>query len=118
MPIRAKIVAPDGTERNRREIFFRDREIYDDQLPLDMYPITHLVNREGIGVILTDGHHECEASLHRYDEFFYIGSAYRRLGSRDYTRKFRRFLEEVGIVNEGTLVMLEFEEYRIHISRI
>lgn len=118
-----EIVAPDGAENNRREISVRDKVEY-DKLPFDKYPITHGNRREGIGVTLTDGHHECEASFHRYPkdsrygESFYIGSANRRLGSRDYTKKFRRFLEEVGTVNEGTFVRLEFEQYRIYISKI
>ena len=120
MPIRAKIVAPDGAEGNRREIFFED----DDQLPLDIYPITHLHRPNGIGVTLTYGHQECEASLHRYPErsrggkFFYIGSANSRLRSKRYTEEFRQFLERVGIVEEGTLVNLEFEGYRVLISRL
>ena len=121
--VRAEIVAPDGEENNRREILVRDKAEY-DKLPFDKYPITHVNRREGIGVTLTDGNHECEASFHRYKkgsgygEHFYIGSANRRLGSSVYTEKFRRFLEEVGTVDKGTLVRLEFEQYRIYISKI
>ncbi len=121
--VRAEIDAPDGEEKNRREIVVKDKVEY-DKLPFDKYPITHGNRPEGIGVTLTDGHHECEASFHRYGkdsrygEVFYIGSAYKRLGSRDYTKKFRRFLEEVGTVDKGTFVNLEFEQYRLYISKI
>jgi len=121
--VRAEIDAPDGEEKNRREILVKDKVEY-DKLPFDKYPITHGNKPKGIGVTLTDGHHECEASFHRYGkdsrygEVFYIGSAYKRLGSRDYTKKFRRFLEEVGTVDKGTFVNLEFEQYRLYISKI
>lgn len=124
MPIRAKIVAPDGAEENRREILCEDPAEYNNQLPLNIFPITHLVRPEGIGVVLTDGHYECEASFHRFGEdcsfgeHFYIGSAYKRLGSREYTKRFRRFLEIAGIVDNGTLVSLEFKQHTIHIFRI
>lgn len=121
--VRGEIVAPDGEEENRREILVRDKLEY-DKLPLEKYPITHRIRPEGIGVTLTDGQHECEASFHRFPkdsssgEFFYIGSANKRLRSRHYTKKFRRFLEEVGVVNEGTPVRLEFEQYRVYVSKI
>lgn len=110
--VRAEIVAPDGEEENRREIQVRDKKEY-DKLPSDRYPITHNRIKNGIGVTLTDGHHECEASFHRYEDYyFYIGSARRRLGSA-YTEKFRKFLEEVGTVDKGTCVRLEFEQKKI-----
>ena len=119
--VRGEIVAPDGEENNRREILVRDKEEY-DRLPFDKYPMTHASRPEGIGVRLTNGDHECEASFHRYGkgsrygEVFYIGSAFKRLGSKDYTKKFRRFLEELETIKEGTLVKLEFEQYKICIS--
>ena len=121
--VRGKIVAPDGEDHNRREILVKDKSEY-DKLPLDMYPITHFGKPEGIGSALICGDHKCEVSFHRYEkssrygEIFYIGSANRRLRSRDYTKMFRRFLEKVGIVEEGTLVRLEFDGYKINISKI
>jgi len=121
--VRGEIVAPDGEEENRREVSVRDKGEY-DKLPFDKYPITHHIRPKGIGVTLTYGHHECQASFHRYPkdsrcgESFYIGSAYKRLGSRDYTKKFRRFLEEIGTVDKGTSVRLEFEQYRIYVSKV
>ncbi len=121
--VRGQIVAPDGEKENRREISVRDKVEY-DKLPFDKYPITHATKREGIGVTLTDGRHECEASFHRYGkgsrygEVFYIGSANRRLRSNDYTKKFRRFLEEVGTIDVSTFVKLEFEAYTIYISKV
>ncbi len=123
IPLKGEIVAPDGEENNRREIEVKDKGEY-DKLPFDEYPITHANTPEGIGVRLTNGDQECEASFHRYGkgsrygEVLYIGSAFKRLGSREYTKKFRWFLEEVGIIDEGTFVKLEFERYKIYISKI
>jgi hypothetical protein len=113
-----KIVAPHGEDNFRREIFVGVKEY--DKPPLDIYPITHVNKPEGIGVTLINGDHECEASFHRYEKgrFFYIGSASRRLRSLDCAKIFRRFLEKVGIVEKGALVKLEFDGYKINISKI
>lgn len=114
--IRGKIAAP-HKGKDRREITVNNKlECYN--LPLDQYPVTHLIRPEGIGVTLKHNVHECEASLHRFEKHFYIGSATRRLGSRDYAEMFRRFLEKVGIVEERTAVKLGFDGYNINISKI
>jgi len=121
--VRGKIVAPEGEDHNRREILVEDKSEY-DKLPLDIYPITHINKPEGIGSTLIYNDYECEASFHRYEkssrfgEVFYIGSANRRLRSRDYTKMFRRFVEKVGIVEEGTPVRLELDGYKVNISKI
>lgn len=118
--VRGTIVAPDGNNENRREILVEDRNEY-NKLPLDLYPITHISTPQGIGVKPVHGDDQCEASLHRYKKsshYIYIGSAMKRLGSRDYTKKFREFLEKVGIVEAGTSVKLEFNRDKINISKI
>jgi len=112
--IRGNIVAP---HNNRREIGV-NKKLESDKLPFDEYPITHNNTPEGMGVTLINGVHECEASLHRYKKHFYIGSATRRLRSRDYTEEFRRFLERGSVIDVHTLVRLKFEGYRIDVDRI
>lgn len=111
-----KIVAP-HKDKERREIVI-DKKLESDKLPFEGYPITHKNTPEGIGVTLINGMHECEASFHRYEKHFYIGTATKRLRSRDYAEEFIRFLERVGVIDEGTLVRLEFEGYRIEVDRI
>ena len=111
-----KIVAP-HKDKEGREIVV-DKKLEYDKLPFDRYPITHKNTPEGKGVTLINGVHECEASLHRFENHFYIGSATRRLGSRDYAEEFRRFLERVGAIDANTLVRLKFEGYRIDVDRI
>lgn len=121
--VKGKIIAPDDEKKNRREILVEDKSEY-DKLPLDIYPITHVNEPGGIAATLIYGDDECEVSFHRYPkdsrfgEVFYIGSAYRRLGSRVYTKTFRRFLEKAGITKEGIPVKLEFDGYKIKISKI
>ena len=114
--ITGKIVVP-HKDKERREIVV-DKKLEYDKLPFDRYPITHKNTPGGKGVILINGVHECEASLHRYEKHFYIGSATRRLGSRDYAEMFRRFLERVGTIDKGTLVRLKFDHYRIEVDKI
>ena len=117
--LRGKIVAPHGENHYRREIYGDKSEC--DKLPLDIYPITHVNTPEGIGAILIHSDHKCEVSFHRYKKnghYFYIGSARRRLKSRDCTERFRKFLEKVGVVEKGTPVKLEFNAYEINVSKI
>ncbi len=116
--VRGKIVAPDGEDKNRREILVEEKSEY-DKLPRDKYPVTHDIKPEGVAAILVNGDNECEVSFHRYENgFFYIGSANRRLGLRDCTEMFRKFREDVGITEGGTLVKLEFDGYKIKISKV
>lgn len=114
--VRGIIVAP-HKGKDRREIAVNNK-LECGKLPLDQYPVTHLIKPEGIGVTLVHDKHECEASFHRYENGFYIGSANRRLRSRDYTEIFRKFLEKIEIVEKGTLIKLEFDRYKINISKI
>ena len=116
--VRGKIVAPDGKEKIRREIVVGEKSEY-GKLSLDMYPATHVNKPEGVAATLVSGDHECQVSFHRYENgLFYIGSANRRLGSNDYTEIFRKFREKAGIDDGGTLVKLEFDGYKINISKI
>jgi hypothetical protein len=114
-----KIVAPQGEKYYRREIFGNKGEC--DKLPFDLYPITHIDNPEGEGATLIHGDLKCEVSFHRYEKnthYFYIGSARRRLKSQDYTERFRRFLEKVGVAEKGARVNLEFDANKIYVSKI
>ena len=116
--MQGKIVAPDGENKNRREISVSKQGEY-NQLPFDTYPITHINRPEGIGATFIKGNFRCNVSFHRYENgSFYIGSAFRRLGSQVYTEEFMNFLEAVGIVTAGTLVELEFDGYEIYVSQI
>jgi len=110
-----KIVCP---HRNwRREISVSRQNEY-NQLPFDTYPITHKIRPEGIGATLINGDLNCNVSFHRYENgSFYIGTASKRLG-RVYTEEFGNFLEAVGIVTAGMLVELEFNGYKIYVSKI
>jgi hypothetical protein len=89
---------------------------------LRLYPVTHRNNSEGIGVTLTHGHLQCEASFHRYGvnsrypEVCYIGSARRRLRMSRYTKEFRDFLDICDIAREGTKVVLKFNDRRVGVS--
>jgi hypothetical protein len=49
--------------------------------------ITHKNTPEGKGVKVINGVHECEASLHRFEKHFYIGSATTRLGIKRLCRR-------------------------------
>ncbi|MFH1623871.1 MAG: hypothetical protein ABID54_01795 [Pseudomonadota bacterium] len=110
-----KIVAP---HRNWRRVISVDRQNEYNQLPYDTYPITHRIRPEGIGATLINGDINCSVSFHRYENgHFYIGTASKRSG-RVYTEKFGDFLEAVGIVTVGTLVELEFDGYKIYVSKI
>lgn len=123
MSVKGKIVAPDAEEDTRREILVEDKNEY-DKLPLHIYPITHVNQPDGVAARLIYGDYECEVSFHRYEkdsryeEIVYIGSATRRLRSRSYARKFRKFLERVGVIEEGTTVKLEYDGYKIYVSGI
>lgn len=113
--IKGKVGAP---HIDRREIAVNVKLEY-DKLPLDKYPITNIKTSEGIGVTLVNGVHECEASLHRYENgSFYIGSATERKRSRDYAKIFIKFLEGTGLIEKGKLVKLEFEGLKVYIDKI
>lgn len=113
--VKGRIVAPHSDRREITISYKRER----DKVPLDKYPITHNTKPEGIGVLLVTDVHECPASFHRHENGdIFIGSATRRLRSRDYAKIFREFLEKAGLIEKGKLVELEFDGYEIYVSQI
>lgn len=108
-----KIIAPHS---DRREIGV-NKKSESHKLPFDAYPITHKNTPEGMGVTLISGVHQCDASLHRYKDSFYIGSATKRLRS-SCAEEFRKFLERGGVIEPNASVRLRFEGYRIDVDRI
>jgi len=119
--LRGRIVAPDGENKNRREIVVADK-LECIKLSINKYPVTHKKIPEGIRVVLANDGHKCEASFHRYDEkdggYCYIGSARKRLRTNACTSNFRTFLEKVGVVKNGTIVMLAFDGQKVNLIKV
>lgn len=91
------------------------------KLSINKYPVTHKKTPEGMRVVLVNGVHTCEASFHRYEKdggYCYIGSARKRLRTNACTSNFRTFLEKVGVVKNGTIVMLDFDGQKVNLIKV
>ena len=115
---------PKHPNRQRREIGIGKAE--SRRLPLKDYPLTHKEDPNGIAVLASSSHGQCQASFHRYPERTrfgegaYVGSATRRLHDRSQADEFTRFLQEAGVSRPGTAVSLDFKKHgqvvRVYIS--
>lgn len=111
--IKGEIINRNDPNPRRREIGID--KVESRKLPLKDYPLTHRKIPDGLEVLASSGHGQCQASFHRYPEESrygegaYVGSATKRLNNdRSQAEKFSTFLEQAGVFTPGTLVNLDF----------
>lgn len=113
--VRGEIIDRQQPSKQRREIGIERAESH--KLPLQDYPLTHLNTPDGLEVLASSSHGQCQASFHRYPELSrygegaYIGSATRRLKDRSQADRFSVFLQQAGVSTPGTEVSLDFVKH-------
>ncbi len=123
---RGKVNDRKDPNRQRREIVIEKEE--SRRLPLNDYPLTHLSIPDGLEVLASSSHGQCQASFHRYPEGSRFGegahiyTATRRLKDKSQADKFSVFLQQAGVFAPGTEVSLDFikggQVIHLYVSRV